>query len=367
MPKPNPENEVAKRAYLRWLENAHGRDEATVDQAAAALARFEAHNGRKSFKTFNPEQAISFKRHLADQRNAEGRPLAKATTYATLRHLKAFFEWLSREQGYRRDVRFADAAYFKPTDNDARVATARRSRPYPSLQQVHHVLATMPTTTAPDRRDRAVVALIALTGARDAAVASLRLRHLDLGRRVLDQDAREVATKRAKTFKTGFYPIEGEAEAILGAWVKELTTDQLFGPDDPLFPATLVAPNAEGVFAPCGLDRRPWSSADPIRRIFKTAFAAAGLPYFNPHSLRQTIMRLGYDLNLSPRELKAWSQNLGHESVHTSLTSYGRLADDEQLEVLGGIDPKGRSKADPAAVLMWLQRKMDADRTVPSS
>lgn len=57
MPKPNPENEVAKRNYLRWLENAQGRDEDTVDQVATALARFEAHTGRKAFSSFSPERA----------------------------------------------------------------------------------------------------------------------------------------------------------------------------------------------------------------------------------------------------------------------------------------------------------------------
>jgi len=42
-------------------------------------------------------------------------------------------------------------------------------------------------------------------------------------------------------------------------------------------------------------------------------------------SLRRRLLRLAYDFNLSPREMKAWSQNLGHESMMTSLTSYGAL------------------------------------------
>ena len=36
-----------------------------------------------------------------------------------------------------------------------------------------------------------------------------------------------------------------------------------------------------------------WSNAGPIRTIFKNAFAAAGLPYFNPHSFRKTLALLG--------------------------------------------------------------------------
>jgi len=213
----------------------------------------------------------------------------------------------------------------------------------------------MPRETPMQRRDRAVVALILLTAARDAAAASLRLQHLDMTRRTLFQDARQVATKRAKTFVSDFYPVGGEAEAIVGAWKDELATIHLFGPDEPLFPATLTACDAEGVFGAAGLDRRPWSNADPIRRIFKTAFEAAGLPYYNPHSLRQTIMRHGYDLGLSVRELKAWSQNMGHESVHTSLASYGRLDDHEKADVMRGIGGRvGSDQADKVAAIKAL-------------
>jgi integrase len=177
-------------------------------------------------------------------------------------------------------------------------------------------------------------------GGGDAAIAPwnpIRLRHLDMERRTLFQDARHMATKRAKTFTTDFYPVEGDAEAIVGAWRNELATEHLFGPDDPLLPATLVGPNESGVFGPIGLKREPWSDAAPIRAIFRRAFAAAGLPYFHPHSLRRTLVQLAYEMNLTHKELRAWSLNLGHDSVLTSVVSYGHLDDFEKAEVMRGI------------------------------
>jgi hypothetical protein len=45
-------------------------------------------------------------------------------------------------------------------------------------------------------------------------------------------------------------------------------------------------------------------------------------------------MTLAYELNLGPRDLKAWSQNLGHESVLTTLGSYGELSPREQAETM---------------------------------
>jgi hypothetical protein len=90
--------------------------------------------------------------------------------------------------------------------------------------------------------------------------------------------------------------------------VSYLREDELWSNDDPLFPATRIALGATRQFEVSGLDRIHWSSASPIRRIFREAFVRAGLPYFNPHSLRNTLVQFGQDVCKSPEEFKAWSQ-----------------------------------------------------------
>jgi hypothetical protein len=95
-----------------------------------------------------------------------------------------------------------------------------------------------------------------------------------------------------------------------------------------------------------------WSSASPVRSIFRDAFVGAGLPYFNPHSFRNTLVRLGQDLCKSPEEFKAWSQNLGHEKVLTTFLSYGSVACDRQGEILRGLTtPQQASKLDANELL----------------
>ena len=113
--------------------------------------------------------------------------------------------------------------------------------------------------------------------------------------------------------------------------------EKLWGNDDPLFPATRIALGPTRQFEVSGLDRAHWSSASPIRAIFREAFIRAGLPYFNPHSFRNTLVRLGEDICKSPEEFKAWSQNLGHEKVLTTFVSYGAVACDRQREILRGL------------------------------
>jgi integrase len=113
-----------------------------------------------------------------------------------------------------------------------------------------------------------------------------------------------------------------------------LRTEKLWGLDDPLFPATKVAVGDNLRFGPAGLSRKHWSSASPIRAIFKQVFAAAGLPYFNPHSFRKTLALLGGRICKTPEEYKAWSQNLGHEHVLTTFSSYGDVSSYRQLEII---------------------------------
>ena len=98
---------------------------------------------------------------------------------------------------------------------------------------------------------------------------------------------------------------------IVAEWVSYLRNERLWGNDEPLFPATGVALGSDRQFAAAGLSREHWSNASPIRTIFREAFANAGLPYFNPHSLRNTLVQLGEKVCKTPEEFKAWSQNLG--------------------------------------------------------
>lgn len=334
----HPDNERIKRQYFMLLKEAKGQSEDTVDAVAKAIARFEADSQHRGFKAFHFEQAVAFKRRLADRDSqVTGEKLSKATQYATLAHLKRFFQWLALQPGYRSKLRYTDAEYFSYSDKDSRVAKARRTRPVPTLEQVKHALATMPSSSAVERRNRALLAFALLTGARDGALASMKLKHVDLAAGSVFQDAREVKTKSSKTFTTFFFPVGADVRQIVDDWVNYLRRDLLWGHDDPLFPATRVELGAMLHFEAVGLERRAWSSASPIRAIFKAAFEAAGLPYYNPHSLRSTLVMLGETMCQTPEDFKAWSQNLGHEAVLTTFYSYGTVAPRRQAEIISEL------------------------------
>ena len=145
--------------------------------------------------------------------------------------------------------------------------------------KVKHVIAFMPGSTDIERRDRALVVFTLMTGARGSALASMRLKPVDLAAGSVFQDVREVQTKFGKSFTTYFLNVGSDARQIVDAWVTYMLQEKLWGNDDPLFPATLV-------------------------------------------ELREAM------------QFEAAGQNLGHEGVLTTFSSYGAVASRRQGQII---------------------------------
>ena len=353
-------NERTKRRYFTYLKEAMRYSDDSIDAAAKALARFEEYTRYRDFKAFHFKQAVSFKNRLASETNSRtGKPLSKATRHSTLGHLKKFFHWLAGQPGYKSRLQYSDADYFNLSEKDVRIATARRDPVGPTLEQVKHVLSLMPASSHLQQRDRALIAFTILTGARASALASLKLKHVDLDRNCVLQDAREVKTKNSKTFTTYFFPVGDDILDVLLEWVQFLRASLLWGDDDPLFPSTRVALGESQQFEAVGLARAHWRTTTPIRKIFRQAFERAGLPYFNPHGFRNTLVRLGQLRCKTPEEFKAWSQNLGHNDVTTTLTSYGQVGGHRQGEIIRGLaDSREAIDQDVGALAKALAREL---------
>jgi integrase len=366
MRKHHPKNERIKHDYFRFLEDAGRMSVASVDQVAAAIAQFETSTGHRDFTAFHFEQARRFKRMLAESTNPKtGQALARATIYSRLMAVKAFFVWLAGRPGYRSKLTYSDMEYFNVSNNDGRIAKASRSRPVPTVEQIRRVVLSMLAESDIEKRNRALIAFAIVSGARDDAIASMLIRHVNPINRTVFHDAREVRSKNRKTFTSIFFPVGEDLESIVVEWISFLTKERMFGPDDPLFPATKVKVGGAGLFERAGLDRVAWRSATAIRKIFREGFAAAGLPYYNPHSFRKTLGALGEKICTTPEEMKAWSQNLSHESVLTTFMSYGAVRQERQAEILSDLNLKsnaGTNADEPdlesiRKVVAWMQRK----------
>jgi integrase len=341
----SPANERIKRRYVQYLKEVRGSGPTAIDQFTTAIHRFETYTKFADFGRFHIEQVRGFKQHLTEQIGVRSKaPLSHATVYTTLNTLKAFFMWLAAQPGFKSRFRYGDSEYFNPSRNTTAIAKAHRTPRGPTVDQIRRVLAAMPADTDVQRRDRAIVGLIALTAARVDAVKSLKLRNIDIDGRVLLQDARNVTTKFRKTFDIWFVPLHDEIEAAVVDWVRFLVEEKQWSMDAPLFPATKNEPGPTGLFEPTGLTRKHWGSTGPIRAIFRAAFERAGVPYFNPHSFRNTLVAFSSEKDLTWQEMQAVAQNLGHKSLTTTFGSYGQIPAHQQGDLVRNMGKRREAR-----------------------
>lgn len=334
--QPNEKNERTKKQFLEYRKFARQMSEKTVDRELAALERFDVWNKRKDFAQFHIEQAMGFRTYLEQAKSVSGKPLGKSTMRAILATLREFVLWLSQQEGYRSKIRPVDADYFKLSRRDEAEARAAPPRPAPSVNQAKRTLSLMPAVTPIDLRNKAVFALLCLTGIRVAALVSLRIKHVDLAEKSVTQNPREVATKFGKCIDTFFAQGFPDAEEALAAWMAHLDEVALYGPDDPLFPSTALSAKSNTGFQANGFERRHWKSTEPVRKIVKEAFVLAGQPNYGPHSFRHMLARHAVNTSLSVAEIVATSQNLGHSGVLTTLLNYGQVSRERQKELVTG-------------------------------
>jgi integrase len=269
--------ERIKRVYFTDVKEARRYSEQSIDAVAKALHGFESYTRFKDLESLHHQQADGFKAHFSAQVNGRTKEaLSMATLYSTLAALKGFFQWLAGQAGYKSKISYSGAEYFNLGRGGTSVAKARREQSVPTLEQIRYVISMMSSATDIELCNRALIVFEPLTGALEGAVASMKLKHIDLIEGKVEQDAREVKTKFCKTLATYFFPVWNNRQIVMD-WVNYLRMEKLWGLDDPLFPRTRVARGTSPHFEAAGLDRNGWTNATPI--CVKDAFTEAGLPY----------------------------------------------------------------------------------------
>lgn len=85
-----------------------------------------------------------------------------------------------------------------------------------------------------------------------------------------------------------------------------------------------------------------WQGTGRIREIFKRRSQEAGLPYFPPHTFRHLAINLAFKACRNGEEVKAISQNFGHEHIATTVSVYGNYDPSRLTEIIKGLDFSGK-------------------------
>ena len=202
---------------------------------------------------------------------------------------------------------------------------------------------------------------------RDKAVATLPLGCFDRDALKVDQDpAKGVQTKFGKSLVSVLFPFSDKLVGYVVGWAEYLERTKFFAPTAPLFPKSKVEQErADLTFVATGVDRGFWKGTGSIRSILQRRSEKAGLAYHHPHTFRHAAVSLAMKQCKNAEEIKAVSQNFGHEHVGTTMMTYGTLDQFRVVDVIGGIDFSGKGGNDssniPASEIEALLRKFKKD------
>jgi len=179
MPEFNPENEDLKKKHEEMLLHVACLDKKTVNAAWRAINLFENFTGKKDFTTFSKSQAKAFKHWLAKQMNKKDEPLSLSIQRSTLHAIREFFKWLAMHPAFRNKINAQAVTYLHLSQNEQRASRSSREKPFPTIEEINITLNAMSTDTDIEKRNRAMMAITALTGVRDAALISLKMKDVN--------------------------------------------------------------------------------------------------------------------------------------------------------------------------------------------
>lgn len=350
MKNENYNNEVMKRKYYSYLENSKGYAKESIKHFKMSVGRWQEFTDNIDFIRFNQTRAENFKKWLKDNNKRKSQEkMSLSHIHDTLRYLKIFFTWLSEQNGYKSKINKTIIDYLNLTRGEVRIATQSRMRKSPTIEEVKILIESIQEKTEIEKRDKALISLTFLTGARISALSTLPIASFDREKLIIDQDPKlGVKTKNSKRILTTLIPFSyKEPLNYFLNWFDFLINEKNFKQTEPLFPATKMESGNDdrlGYYNTEKISSNFWKSASATRKIFENRFKQAGLEYYHPHTFRHLIVREISKLSLSEEERKAISQNLGHEDVGTTFGSYGYgcISEDRQIDLVKNIDFSGK-------------------------
>jgi integrase len=336
-------NELIKRKYLDWMKQAKGFSDKSIDSIEKALWKYEESVNQEDYALFSDKKSKDFKYYLQTNKIKSNQVLSLTSQYHHLRHVKNFFTWLSGQPGYKSRVSIHDTMYLQLTQKERRQATSSKAPKYPSKEQIK-ALCGFPVVNEIDKRDQALIAFTALTGMRDQAIITLSIRCFEPENLQVHQSPKlGVQTKFSKTIETTIFKVDDQLLKFILDWYKYLIKEKKYSLDDPLFPSTQIGHISEThhAYESKGISKNFWSNTGPMRKIFQKRSEQTDVPYFTPHKFRHFLINEAQRHISSVEQLKALSQNLGHENISTTFYGYGAIDTYRVGDLIKAIDFSG--------------------------
>lgn len=336
----NFENVNIIREYFVRLKEGKGYAQVTSESKLRDVIEFDLYLNGQDYRRLTKEIAIEYKKFLREKK-WQGNPIGLKTVSQKLSSIVEFYNWLRIQPRYKSRVDGSAIEYFSLSLGERNaLKTQVNLRDIPSLDDILNLIKSIKGNSEIEMRDRALIAFILMSGIRVGSITTLKLADFDIHKlRVTLNPLKGAKTKNKKAFRVGLTVFHDELLNQFIKWVNHLTDIKKFTPEMPLFPMAAIEQSGDSLsYIAENVKAEPWKSTGSINIILKKRSDEAGLPYFNPHSYRSTIIQICKSLNLTIEEMSAISQNLGQNDLHIAEVSYATMEPNTRLNKITNID-----------------------------
>lgn len=313
----NRRNEKLRRDYEEYLRECVGASQKTINMFMKALHRFNEVTNNVDFTAINKEIIIDFKKGLEQDNKLKARSIV-----SYIQQLKNFFDWLGEQAVPRKHKIKQSAQYLTVSKNIRKSAVEPTEKDVPNFEDLKQLFNSIRIENEVDQRDRALIALLLCSGIRIKALITLPLKAIDIKTGCIKQfPSLGVETKFSKPFETFLFKFDENMYNAIIDWVRYLKDIKNFEEDMPLFPRNKLLATNNNSF----IDNKPWEGESSVINMLKKRFEQCGIKYYSPHRFRDLTVKLGLLASDNALQVKAVSQNLGHEHVATTLNQYSTL------------------------------------------
>jgi len=297
----NSKNERLKYAYRMYLSGIKHKDKKTWLDALKHIRYYEVARGFQNFVPISDKYINDYVNKL----NTSGKSLSYMRQ--NLKALVDFYTWLERQKGYRGRINLDKIEMFGLTNNQRKTASSTECKESYLMDDVFRAIRAMPAKTYIDHRNRAIISLQALCGMRIGELRTVKLKNLKYDNIAenwfIFVFPKNMAVKFAKTRHAYFMPWDDDIRDNVLRWAETLRglgwTDNA-----PLFPSLYdnfgQSDLLQMVHTPSEI-----KSNTTILNLFRKIFTNAGLPYYRPHSFRDSfsiygqfpLARIGFIMN----------------------------------------------------------------------
>lgn len=303
----NKNNYKLTEEYLEQVHRNHQQKEGTTKNKRSRLRHLLNWCGETEF-FYIPKRNELYREYISKETRENGEPLSNIYKRKIIEEAKLFFQWLSiRKSGYQLitpawldTFRYKKSSYGKKSLKSITEEEIKR-------------LANLPAKTLTEKRTRASVCALYITGMRIDAFVTLPISAIDFQKLSVRQDPNlGVRTKNNKSADTFIIKLDGVFE-VAQEW-DELVRSEF--PQNALWFAPLSSQTGEFDYnkSSAGIHR-----ATIFRKNLKSWLTKNGIQEnITPHSFRRGHANFLFDHAMEMADLVAAQNNLMHESLTTT-------------------------------------------------